>query len=291
MQFYIVDVFAEEKYAGNQLAVIRGKPSDAMMQTLGLEMYFSETTFITSEEPENGGYNVRIFTPASELPFAGHPTLGTAFIVRQEIIGKPVEQVNLNFKVGQVPVRFDQNGVIWMQQNPPKFGHIYSPEEVAPVLGLSVNDIDSRFPIQDVSTGMPHIMCPLKTMDAVKRAVCDVPKLGAMVEAGKNELAGNSIFIFANESENPQNDFHARAFVPFHGIPEDPATGSANGNFAGWLAKYRYFGDSKMTARVEQGYEIKRPSLLLLEAEDHGDSIEVHVGGRVQMIAQGTLVD
>lgn len=291
MEFYIVDVFAEEKYAGNQLAVIRGKPSDEMMQTLALEMYFSETTFITSDDPENNGYNVRIFTPASELPFAGHPTLGTAFIVRQEIIGEAVEQVNLNFRVGQVPVRFSEDGVVWMRQNPPEFGHTYSIADVAPVLGLSEDDFDTRFPIQEVSTGMPHIMVPLKTMDAVKRAVCDVPKLGNMIEAGKKALAADSLFIFANEAENPDNDFHARAFVPFHGIPEDPATGSANGNFAGWLAKYRYFGDSKVTARVEQGYEIKRPSLLLLDSEDNGDSIEVNVGGRVQMIAQGTLVD
>lgn len=291
MQFYIVDVFAEEKYAGNQLAVIRGKPSDEMMQTLALEMYFSETSFITSDEPENDGYNVRIFTPASELPFAGHPTLGTAFIVRQEIIGEAVEQVNLNFRVGQVPVRFSEDGVVWMRQNPPEFGHTYSIADVAPVLGLSEDDFDTRFPIQEVSTGMPHIMVPLKTMDAVKRAVCDVPKLGNMIEAGKKALAADSLFIFANEAENPDNDFHARAFVPFHGIPEDPATGSANGNFAGWLAKYRYFGDSKVTARVEQGYEIKRPSLLLLDSDDTGDSIEVNVGGRVQMIAQGTLVD
>ena len=291
MEFYIVDVFAEEKYAGNQLAVIRGKPSDEMMQTLALEMYFSETSFITSDEPENDGYNVRIFTPASELPFAGHPTLGTAFIVRQEIIGEAVEQVNLNFRVGQVPVRFSEDGVVWMRQNPPEFGHTYSIADVAPVLGLSEDDFDTRFPIQEVSTGMPHIMVPLKTMDAVKRAVCDVPKLGNMIEAGKKALAADSLFIFANEAENPDNDFHARAFVPFHGIPEDPATGSANGNFAGWLAKYRYFGDSKVTARVEQGYEIKRPSLLLLDSDDTGDSIEVNVGGRVQMIAQGTLVD
>lgn len=291
MQFYIVDVFAEEKYAGNQLAVIRGKPSDEMMQTLALEMYFSETTFITSDEPENGGYNVRIFTSASELPFAGHPTLGTAFIVRQEIIGEAVGQVNLNFKVGQIPVRFEDNGVIWMRQNPPEFGHSYRIDEVASVLGLSPDDFDERFPIQEVNTGMPHIMTPLKTMDAVKRAVCDASKLGEMVQAGKKSLAANSLFIFANETEKPENDFHARAFVPFHGIPEDPATGSANGNFAGWLAKYRYFGDSKIQVRVEQGYEIQRPSLLLLDAQDNGGSIEVNVGGRVQMIAQGTLVD
>ena len=121
MQFYIVDVFAQTKYAGNQLAVIRGKPDDALMQTIALEMHYSETTFITDDNPHDGGYDVRIFTPASELPFAGHPTLGTAFIVRQELIGQPVADIKLNMRVGQIPVRFDDDGVIWMRQNPPEF--------------------------------------------------------------------------------------------------------------------------------------------------------------------------
>lgn len=291
MQFYILDVFAEEKYAGNQLAVFRGKPSDEMMQRLAKEMHFSETTFITSESPVSGGYDVRIFTPAAELPFAGHPTLGTAFIVQREIIGKPVAQVILNEKVGQIPVNFAEDGVLWMEQKAAEFGHIYGREELAEALGLNPEDIDERYPAQEVSTGNPFIIAPIKSLEAVKRAEVNLPKFKEMIRAGEAAQGARKIFIFCPETENPENQIHARCFVHLYGIPEDPATGSANGNFAGWLAKYRYLGDSKVNARVEQGYEIGRPSLLLLDSEDNGTSISVKVGGRVQLVAKGELVD
>lgn len=285
MQFYIVDVFAEAPYTGNQLAVFRGNPDN--MQTLAQEMNYSETTFITDEQPHDGGYNVRIFTPKSELPFAGHPTLGTAYIVAQELIGKPVEQVILNEKVGQIPVTFSEDGVLWMRQKPPQFGHTYSVEDIAPTLGLSVDDFDTRFPIQEVSTGAPFIIAPLKTLEAVQRAAVDLPRFKDVVQQGQNALEADAIFIFAPEALEAENDIHARCFVHLHGIPEDPATGSANGNFAGWLVKYQYFGASKVQARVEQGYEINRPSLILLDAQATDGEIEINVGGRVQMIAQG----
>ncbi|MEL6525792.1 MAG: PhzF family phenazine biosynthesis isomerase, partial [Chloroflexota bacterium] len=116
MKFYILDVFAEDKYAGNQLAVIRGNPTTEEMHALTREMNYSETTFITSDLPEDGGYNTRIFTPASELQFAGHPTLGTAYVVREEIIGEPLEEIVLNEGVGQIPVEFAEDGVLWMTQ-------------------------------------------------------------------------------------------------------------------------------------------------------------------------------
>src|SRR6185295_18814099 len=118
--FYIVDVFAEAKYAGNQLAVFRGPVPEELMQPLALEMHYSETTFITNETEVDGGYDVRIFTPAEEIPFAGHPTLGTAHILRTEVTEGGPEHVALNLKVGQIPVRYD--GLYWMTQNAPEFG-------------------------------------------------------------------------------------------------------------------------------------------------------------------------
>src|SRR4030042_2345154 len=125
--FSIVDVFAEEKYAGNQLAVVRNAQglSSEQMQKIAREMNFSETTFVLSDAPRDDGYDVRIFTPAAEVPFAGHPTLGTAWVIRQEIVHSPVEQVKLNLQVGQIPVTFGQAAepdVLWMKQNPPTFG-------------------------------------------------------------------------------------------------------------------------------------------------------------------------
>ncbi len=127
LTFYIVDVFGLKKFTGNQLAVFldAGNLSTREMQLIAQEMNFSESTFILSREPINGGYDVRIFTPKSELPFAGHPTLGTAWVIREEILKKPITQLNLNLKVGQIPVTF-QGEILWMKQGFPAFGKIIS---------------------------------------------------------------------------------------------------------------------------------------------------------------------
>jgi trans-2,3-dihydro-3-hydroxyanthranilate isomerase len=290
MKFYIVDVFAEGQYTGNQLAVFRGNPDTEICLKLAQEMNYQESTFITSDDPSNGGYDVRVFTPVNELRFAGHPTLGTAFIVQQELVGKDATAVKLNMQVGQIPVTFDANGIAWMQQAEPEFQETYAPEIVAEVLGLSIDDFDTNFPIQAVDTGIPHIMTPLKTLDAVQRATWDFDRFKQMVN-WENEKALKGLFVFAPEAINQGNDFHSRGFVELiTGMVEDPATGSANGCFAAWLAKHQYFGSKSIKARVEQGYAVNRPSLLLLEAEDKGDSVTVRVGGRVNLVAIGEIV-
>ncbi|GAB5493747.1 MAG: PhzF family phenazine biosynthesis protein [Phototrophicaceae bacterium] len=291
MKFYILDVFAEEKLAGNQLAVIRGDLSKEQMLKYAQEMNYSETAFITNETPVDGGYDTRIFSPTMEFEFAGHPTLGTAFIVREEIIGEPVDEVILNENVGQIPVTFGEDGVLWMRQRPPKFGSKFKRKDIAKVLDLLPDEIEDTFPIQEVSTGTAFIIVPLKTLKSVKRAKVRLKRFKKLLDKKDTILGADAIFVFCSETVHPENDIHARAFVHFHGIPEDPATGAANGNFAAWLAKYRYFGDSNVDARVEQGYEIDRPSLLLLKAHYDEGEIQVNVGGRVQLIGKGDLID
>ena len=287
--FYIVDVFAEEKYAGNQLAVFRqGKDiSDADMQRLAKEMNYSETTFVLSEEERAGGYDVRIFTPARERAFAGHPTLGTAFIIQQKIVQKPISRVNLNLKIGQVPVTFTyregEADILWMKQLNPVFGKTHSPKPIAEFLGLNVEDIDTDWPVQEVSTGVPFFMIPLKSKAAVVRTKLDKEKL---IEYTKNTEAKWPL-VFCRQPESQDNHLKVRMITTF---TEDPATGSANGCLAGYLAKYRYFGDSRVDVRVEQGAEIGRPSLLYLKSEDHGQRIDVYVGGKNAMVAQGQLI-
>ena len=292
LTFYIVDVFAEEKYAGNQLAVIRGAKalSDSEMQRIAKEMNYSETTFILSDEKHDGGYNVRIFTPEKEVPFAGHPTLGTACVIQQKIVKKPIETIILNLKIGQIPVTFSYIGdyadVLWMKQIQPIFGQTLDTGSISEILSLDVKEIDNKFPIQDVSTGIPFIIVPLKTLDALKRARIARDKYFEFV---KNTRA-KAILIFCPETYNQQNDLNARVFADYYGVPEDPATGSANGCLVGYLVKNRYFGKDRINIRVEQGYEIGRPSLLLLKAEGKEGKIDVYVGGKVMMIAKGELV-
>jgi trans-2,3-dihydro-3-hydroxyanthranilate isomerase len=286
--FYLVDVFAVEKYSGNQLAVVEsfGTLSDLQMQKIANEMHFSETTFLGSDRGENGGYDVRIFTPSMEVPFAGHPTLGTAYVVKQRIADGNLKTVVLNLKVGQIRVDFikekNKKEIAWMKQLTPSFGKIYEPSEFAKLLKLTEQDIHS-FPVQEISTGLPFIIVPLKTLDAVKRARVDAQLENAMkIQAG--------ILVFSPETYSKENDLHARVFANAYGISEDPATGSANGCLAGYLSHYKYFGGFKVDIRIEQGFEVGRPSLIYLKAENKRGEIHVVVGGKVVMVAKGELL-
>lgn len=287
--FYILDVFAEEKYAGNQLAVFRhvAGMGDDEMQTIAKEMNFSETTFILSDERRDGGYDVRIFMPTEELPFAGHPTLGTAFVIQREIIGQSVDSVVLNLPVGQIPVSFvhegEETGLLWMRQNEPTFLAVHHPSEIVPVLGLTTEDVDTRFPIQQVSTGVPCLIVPLISMAAVKKARTVRDRYKGLVDRTDSK----GILVFSSETYGNENDLNARFFDEAQGVPEDPATGSANGCLTGYLVKHRYFGKPKLDITVEQGYEIGRPSRLYLRGEERKGHIDVRVGGRVCMVARG----
>jgi trans-2,3-dihydro-3-hydroxyanthranilate isomerase len=292
LTFYILDVFAEEKYAGNQLAVVRdaGALSDEQMLRITREMNYSETTFILSERPREGGYDVRIFTPGSEVPFAGHPTLGTAYIIQKEIIKQSVVKVILNLKVGQIPVTFHDAGrgqkILWMRQVEPVFGKVFNADDVSRVLTLENDDIDERFPILEVSTGMPFIIVPLNKLDALKRVTINKDLYFRLIENSQAKV----LLVFCPGTYHRQNDLSVRVFCDYYGIPEDPATGSGNGCMAGYLVKHRYFGKEKIDVRVEQGYEIGRPSLLYLKARDNDGKIDVNVGGNVVMVAKGQLV-
>jgi trans-2,3-dihydro-3-hydroxyanthranilate isomerase len=288
--FYLVDVFAEEKYAGNQLAVVvdAGELSSDQMQRIANEFHFSETTFILSDTMRDGGYDVRIFTPQTELPFAGHPTLGTAFVIRHRLSEKKVDTITLNLKVGQIPVTFEKDGksdtIIWMHQIPPTFGRIIDRRTIARVLNLEVEDVDERFPVQEVSTGIPFVITPLKNLDAVKRARTERTMQLKLAQSGSGD-----ILVFSPETYRKENDLNVRVFVDLLGIPEDPATGSGNGCLAAYLCRHKYFGNDKVDIRVEQGYEIRRRSLLRLKAEAQKERIDVHVGGKAILVATGKL--
>ncbi len=284
LPFYIVDVFAEEKYAGNQLAVVRGGAnlSDETLQKIALEMNYSETTFVLSEEEIEGGYDVRIFTPGDEVPFAGHPTLGTAYVIQHEILASPVERITLNLRAGKIPVIFGE--VLWMRQLPPTFGATLDSALVARTLNLETADLDDRFPVQEVSTGLPTLVVPLRDLDALLRCKVDWERYTEVAGPGKN------LYVFCPEShDDGPGDLSARMFANDLGVPEDPATGSAAGCLAAYLVEHRYLGTDSIDVQVEQGHEIGRPSLLYLRTEKD-DETTVHVGGKVQMVARCELV-
>ena len=288
MDFYITDVFGFKKYSGNQLATFLhciGIDSREMQQ-IAREINFSETTFVVSDEPNQGNYDVRIFTPGDEVRFAGHPTLGTAYIIREHLIQQPVGQVVLNLRVGQVPVDFpadDKDSFIWMHQVEPEFGTTLKTEDLARVLNLDLADFDERWPIQQVSTGLAQIIVPLRNLNALKQATIIKGALNDLIRQTWAKL----ILVFCPGGYNAEQDLAVRVFADYFGIPEDPATGSGNGCLAAYLVKQRYFGSSSIDLRVGQGYEIGRPSLLALRANEEGKHIHVSVGGKVIPVAQG----
>jgi trans-2,3-dihydro-3-hydroxyanthranilate isomerase len=199
--------------------------------------------------------------------------------------------VALNLKVGQIPVSFsyDPDGVadvLWMRQNPPAAGKMVDRGIIASVLNLVVDDIDDVFPIQEFSTGLPFIIVPLRNLQALRKAHVDRNRLLAMVDA----LEAKAILCFSPETYKPEHDLAVRVFADYYGVPEDPATGSANGDLAGYLVHHMYLGKQEIDIKVGQGYEIGRPSLLMLRARKTDDAIEVNVGGGVVMVAKGELV-
>jgi trans-2,3-dihydro-3-hydroxyanthranilate isomerase len=290
--FLILDVFATGKYTGNQLAVCldAGDLTDIQMQQISREINFSETTFVASSEPVDGGYNTRIFTPTTELPFAGHPTLGTAFAIQQEIVKDAVERVNLNYQVGQIPVDLNYlNGepdILWMHQQQPKFYDAVDVELLAAVIGVSPTDVDTRYPIESVTTGLPFIIIPLKTLAAVSQAKLNLDLYNGSVA----NLPAQAILVFCSETIDPNRQLHVRVFTECFGIPEDPATGSANGCLAAYLAKYQYFGSPNIDITVEQGIEMGRSSLLYLRANYTPTNCPVSIGGKVIKIAKGEFI-
>lgn len=302
--FHLVDVFAVEPYTGNQLAVVRdaGGLSDDEMQALAREMAYSETTFIEGDAPaESGGWDVRIFTPSDEIPFAGHPTLGTAAVIREHLADSNPDEVVLNLGVGEIPVTVEQGDgdgadggggggsedVLWMRQQAPEFGETVAPAEAAEVVSVGTGDVDDEYPAQVVSTGLPTLVVPLRSLEAVRDAEVNSQ---AYTERAVGDLDAKNVLVFAPETYRDANDLNVRMFAPALGVPEDPATGSSNGCLAGWLARHRYLDAPEVAVRVEQGYEISRPSLLHLRAHDQGDEVAVEVGGRVVPVADGELV-
>jgi trans-2,3-dihydro-3-hydroxyanthranilate isomerase len=267
----IVDVFAEQAFAGNQLAVVHDAAglSTQQMQTIALETNYSETTFITRRE--SGEADVRIFTPTHELPFAGHPTLGTAWVLTGG-----TGSITLNLAAGPVPVTFaDEKG--WLTAPGVEFGGAVTAEVASRLLSISADDLDADYPFRYAEIGPRFLIIAVRSLEALKRV-----KINEALFAELNTDGGVfSVFAFTADAYSPEADFAARMFFAVDGIREDPATGSANAAFAAYL---RDLGCESGERVVDQGMEINRPSRLYLRI---GDDIEI--GGGVHAVLEGEL--
>ena len=280
-----IDAFSDVPYAGNQLAVFPdGKGlSTSQMQQLAKEINYSETTFIFDAHGADADFSVRIFTPARELPFAGHPTLGTAYSIMEifDIWSQKRDTLRLAMKVGVIPLR-KEKGIIWMTQNRPEFFLQHSHKSmIAALFDLSPGDLVADLPIEEVSTGNKMLIVPVKDLDAMQRAQGNVTR---MKDFFTDDLIGP--YLFSQETTGPGTQIHTRFFAPHLGIIEDPATGSAAGPLVGYLLKHRVFGDAFEIVN-EQGVEMGRRAVIMMRGSRRGEDYTVEIGGKCAYVGWG----
>src|SRR5881275_3540328 len=297
-RYLTTDVFTDHLFGGNQLAVFPDASGIApeLMPQIAREFNYSETTFVLPPTDPKNTCRVRIFTPASELAFAGHPTIGTAHVLATigavELTGEETHLV-LEEGVGPVPVtvRATDGKPTFAQLTVAKLPEVLAPppraDRLAAMLSLTTNDlVGSDMPPETISCGTPFLFVPLRDRRAV---ACARPK-PELFEETLRGYATNMVMVFALDAERPSSDVRARMFAPLIGVPEDPATGSAAVGLGGYLAVRSPRRDGTLRWRVEQGFEMGRPSILEVEADKRdGKVTAARVGGRTVMMCEGTI--
>jgi trans-2,3-dihydro-3-hydroxyanthranilate isomerase len=301
-QFIQADVFTEVIFGGNPVAVFPDAEglSDDEMQKIAREMNLSETTFVLPASDKRADVRVRFFTPAAELPFAGHPTIGTHVVLaslgRYEITG-PVTRIFQQVGVGTLPVDLitDGNGKTdraVMTMSDARHGGIYkNKKKLAKALGLAEADIHPDLPAQVYSTGLPGLIIPIASLDAIQRITLDLALFNEICKS----LGVTGAEVFTLETLDKAHHVHVRNFDPLVGVMEDPATGSMAGALGAYLLAKECFPYEREFSTnhfvMEQGFEIARPSLIEVEVDIREERVkEVRVGGQVVIVAQGELM-
>lgn len=298
IDFYIVDVFAPKKYKGNQLAVfmdLEQRLSAEEMLAITREINFAESTFIRSIEAD-GSFGVRMFTTEYEIPFAGHPTLGTTYIIAKELCEVPSAKITLRLKKGDIPVQLSRPDALakcrfTMQQAQPEFGSRIDGPLLAEAIDLPEDSLKADRPIEVVDTGLPYLIVFLKDLEHIRQIRLNSLKLERFLREHQlykeNSTTGlsTSLFFVVEEALDPAHDYHTRMLVLEDGdIWEDAATGSANGCLLAYLLKHIA---PEITAVVEQGYEMGRESLLYLDGTRTNNQYTLQVGGQVVPVSSG----
>lgn len=289
--YRLLDVFTQEPLKGNQLAVFtdaRGL-SDDEMQALARETNLSETTFILpriAESEREQGIKVRIFTTTEELPFAGHPTLGTATVLRS-MQKKMTAEIVLDLRAGRIPVRFNtaEGSLAFgeMRQRDPVEGMVHNREEIARVVGLNLDDLDAQLPIQTFSTGLQFAIVPLRSLKVMRSLRFTWNNVAEYLSGSDAKF----LYFVTRETVNAKARLNAR-MIFYNG--EDPATGSAAGCTAAWMVRQGVAQPDEQVM-IEQGLDIKRPSEIYVRASLRGDKIDnVRVGGYCVEVARGEVL-
>ncbi|HTR78754.1 MAG TPA: PhzF family phenazine biosynthesis protein [Gemmatimonadaceae bacterium] len=299
-RFVTLDVFTSSAFGGNQLAVFpdaSGIPEDALIR-ITREFNFAEVTFCYPPANPAHTKRVRIFTPAREIPFAGHPTVGTAIALIElgmagAHVGEPAGLV-LEEGVGPIPVTVKRapGAAAFAQFSTARLAEVGPPapgrDVLAGVLSIEPDDIlAADMAPENVSCGLPFLLVPLRSVDAVRRSRVRMDKW----ETALKSAWAPDIFLFARAPSGGDADFHARMYGPGVNVPEDPATGSANACFAGYLAARAPQRDGTLRWKVDQGVEMGRPSRIEIEADKSAGAVTaIRVGGNAVMVTEGSLV-
>lgn len=301
LRFYQADVFTDLPFGGNPVAVLPDASglTDQELQQIASEMNLSETVFVLPPTDPAAAAKLRIFTPTREIPFAGHPVLGTFFVLGK--IGRirliePVTHLLHECNLGLFPVELHVAGEeierVVMVQPKPQFLETIEPVadlfKVAKALGLNKSVItETKFPVQVVSTGLPVMIVPARTLTAVRSVTPDIPAVNELC----SQYGANGIMVFTTVTVEASATVHTRMFAPPIGVVEDPATGSASGALGAYLVQHGVVEVRPMTEIVaEQGYELDRPSRIFIQVESDDDAIQtVKVGGQAVMIVDGTI--
>ncbi len=301
LKFYQADVFTDDPFGGNPVAVFPDAHglADHQLQQIAREMNLSETVFVLPPTDQAAVVRLRIFTPTQEIPFAGHPVLGTFYVLAQlglVAVTDGITRVMQECNIGLFPVElYAQDGeltrVVMTQPKPEFLGPVDAMEDVykiAGALGLAKYAItDMKWPIEVVSTGLPVLIVPVRTLTAVRSIQ---PNASAIMDLC-SRFGANGIMVFTTMTVESSSTVHARMFAPSIGILEDPATGSASGALGAYLVQKGVVDVAPTTdIVVEQGYEIERPSQIFVRVESDDDIIKtVKVGGQCVMVVEGTL--
>lgn len=290
--YTVVDVFTDEPFGGNPLAVVFDADdlNDTQMQAIAREFNYSETTFVCQAK-NDGDYQVRIFTPGSEVPFAGHPNIGTACVLAEKLNVSSGHRFEFEEKAGRVPVVVQRVDGLWHAEltapEPLSLGRTFDAELIADVLSLSVDDISvTQHPPQIASVGLPFIVVELSSYPALKRARVNNVALDRLLK-----MEASPFLHLYVQAENEDVDIRTRMFAPTDGVPEDPATGSANCALAALLAHHEPSADGRFQKRIVQGVEMGRPSRLFTAVTKQSQQVtRVCIGGTSVPFAQGSLI-
>ena len=286
-RYLVVDVFTKQPLEGNSLAVFPDASGldDAMMQKIARELNLSETTFVLPARRPDCVADVRIFTPAKEMVFAGHPTIGTSFVLLEErMVPDGVDHFVLEEKVGPVPIRVEpgRRPLIWLATPPIEYGRKYDPAACADLLSLGVSDLLDVAP-QLVSAGNPTIFVAVKSKEIVDRAFLDVPGLKTLIGTDSEPLC---VFVFVPTLEGA----YSRMFAPLYGVSEDPATGSSTGPLASFMMRNGLTSGTAGRHLVsEQGTKMGRRSILHVCIHGENGTVGIDVGGYVTPLAEATM--